>query len=58
MPGTTTGAPGPRLMEALLGWFRDQGVRVADLKASPEGEPLYTSLGFARTSDPAMRLRL
>jgi hypothetical protein len=45
-------------MEALLGWFRDQGVRVADLKASPEGEPLYTSLGFARTSDPAMRLRL
>ncbi|MEU8657683.1 GNAT family N-acetyltransferase [Actinoplanes philippinensis] len=45
-------------MEALLGWFRDQGVRVAELKASPDGEPLYTSLGFARTSEPAMRLRL
>jgi GNAT superfamily N-acetyltransferase len=45
-------------MEALLQWFRDQDVRVADLKASPDGEPLYTSLGFARTSDPAMRLRL
>lgn len=45
-------------LEALLQWFRDQDVRVADLKASPDGEPLYTSLGFARTSDPAMRLRL
>ncbi|WP_433791192.1 GNAT family N-acetyltransferase [Actinoplanes sp. CA-252034] len=45
-------------MEALLQWFRDQGVRTADLKASPDGEPLYTSLGFARTSDPAMRMRL
>jgi GNAT superfamily N-acetyltransferase len=45
-------------LEAILRWFRDQGVRVADLKASPDGEPLYTSLGFARTSEPAMRLRL
>jgi GNAT superfamily N-acetyltransferase len=45
-------------LEALLGWFRDQGVRVADLRASPDGEPLYASLGFTRTSDPAMRLRL
>ncbi|HWS32474.1 MAG TPA: GNAT family N-acetyltransferase [Actinoplanes sp.] len=45
-------------MEALLQWYRDQGVRVVDLRASPDGEPLYTSLGFTRTSDPAMRLRL
>ncbi|MEU4622272.1 GNAT family N-acetyltransferase [Actinoplanes sp. NPDC023801] len=45
-------------MEALLQWFRDQGVRAADLTASPDGEPLYASLGFTRKSDPAMRLRL
>ncbi|SDT79347.1 GNAT family N-acetyltransferase [Actinoplanes derwentensis] len=45
-------------MEALLRWFRDQGVPIVDLRASPSGEPLYTSLGFVRTSDPAMRLRL
>jgi GNAT superfamily N-acetyltransferase len=45
-------------MEALLQWFRDEGVRAADLTASPDGEPLYVSLGFTRKSDPAMRLRL
>ena len=45
-------------MEGLLQWFRDQGVRVVDLKASPDGESLYTSLGFVRITDPAMRLRL
>ncbi|GAA1592692.1 GNAT family N-acetyltransferase [Actinoplanes couchii] len=45
-------------VEALLEWFRTRGVPVADLRASPDGEPLYTSLGFARTSDPAMRMRL
>lgn len=45
-------------MEALLAWFRDCGAQAADLRASPHGEPLYTSLGFVHTSDPAMRLRL
>jgi GNAT superfamily N-acetyltransferase len=45
-------------MEALLQWFRDQGAGAADLTASPDGEPLYASLGFTRKSDPAMRLRL
>ncbi|MEU9773750.1 MULTISPECIES: GNAT family N-acetyltransferase [Streptomyces] len=44
-------------MEGLLGWFRDRGVRRVDLRASEEAEPLYTSLGFVRTPDPAMRLR-
>ncbi|WP_430780097.1 GNAT family N-acetyltransferase [Actinoplanes sp. G11-F43] len=44
-------------MTALLQWFRDRDVRAADLRASPHGEPLYTSLGFVRTSDPTMRLR-
>lgn len=45
-------------MTRVLEWFRERGVGVADLRASPDGEPLYRSLGFVRTSDPAMRLRL
>jgi hypothetical protein len=32
------------------------GAGVIDLRASPDGEPLYASLGFVRTTDPAMRL--
>lgn len=43
-------------MEALLGWYREQGVRRIDLRASAEAEPLYAALGFVRTPDPAMRL--
>ncbi|MGW2559828.1 GNAT family N-acetyltransferase [Streptomyces sp. NPDC001514] len=45
-------------MEGLLAWFQERGVRRIDLRASREGEPLYTSLGFVRTPDPAMRLTL
>ena len=45
-------------MTALLDWFRERGVGTVDLRASVEGEPLYESLGFVRTPDPAMRLRL
>ena len=45
-------------MEALLEWFRSRGVGTADLRASADGEPLYTDLGFVRTSDPAMRMRI
>lgn len=33
-------------MRALLAWFEGQGVRAVDLRATPEGEPLYRSLGF------------
>jgi GNAT superfamily N-acetyltransferase len=42
-------------MEALLAWYADRGVRQVDLRASPDGEPLYASLGFVHTRDPAMR---
>lgn len=45
-------------MEELLRWFRSRGVGVVDLRASTLGEPLYESLGFRRTADPAMRLRV
>ncbi|MFI5892715.1 GNAT family N-acetyltransferase [Actinoplanes sp. NPDC051513] len=43
-------------VSALLDWFRAQDIRKVDLRASVEGEPLYRSLGFERTHDPAMRL--
>jgi hypothetical protein len=45
-------------MEGLLEWFRSRGVGLVDLRASTDGEPLYSDLGFKRTADPAMRLRM
>jgi GNAT superfamily N-acetyltransferase len=45
-------------MTALLEWYQQQGISKIALRASPNGEPLYRSLGFARTKDPAMRLDL
>jgi ribosomal protein S18 acetylase RimI-like enzyme len=43
---------------AVLDWFREQGIRRVELRASAEGEPLYRSLGFTEGGDPALRLRL
>jgi ribosomal protein S18 acetylase RimI-like enzyme len=45
-------------MEALLGWYRQRGVRKVDLHTSAAAEPLYRSLGFVRPHDPALRLHL
>ncbi|GAA2590554.1 hypothetical protein GCM10010399_20840 [Dactylosporangium fulvum] len=45
-------------MTALIAWFADHGVRLVDLRASDEGLPLYTKLGFELQHGPAMRLRL
>lgn len=45
-------------MEATLDWYREQGTGKVDLRASVDAEPLYRSLGFVRTSDPAMRLSM
>jgi GNAT superfamily N-acetyltransferase len=45
-------------MQGLLAWFDDRRVSTVDLRASVEGEPLYRSLGFVRTVEPAMRLTL
>jgi len=43
---------------AIIEWFRDRGVDSVTLNASPQGEPLYASLGFVRSHDPAMWLYL
>jgi ribosomal protein S18 acetylase RimI-like enzyme len=43
-------------MQALLDWFAGREIHTVDLRASIDGEPLYKSLGFQRTKDPAMRL--
>lgn len=43
-------------MERLLAWYQRKNITRVDLMASPEGEPLYASLGFVRRTDPAMRL--
>jgi GNAT superfamily N-acetyltransferase len=42
-------------MAALLQWYDRRGLRVVFLHASPDGLPLYTSLGFTLLDDPAMR---
>jgi GNAT superfamily N-acetyltransferase len=43
-------------MTALLAWYAGRGVRTVDLRASPDGEPLYAELGFTRTNATGMRL--
>lgn len=45
-------------LASLLGWFRERGVRKVDLRASDAAVPLYRSLGFELTPEPAMRLSL
>jgi GNAT superfamily N-acetyltransferase len=40
---------------ALMGWFDDQGVDAVDLHATPEGEPLYRSFGFAEADTVELR---
>lgn len=45
-------------MTALIDWYATRGVSAVDLRASPDGEPLYAALGFRRTDEPAMRLHL
>jgi GNAT superfamily N-acetyltransferase len=45
-------------LEALLDWFAEHGAASVTLNATPEGEPLYRSLGFSRPPNPALRLTL
>jgi GNAT superfamily N-acetyltransferase len=38
---------GRAILEALLDWYRANGVRRVDLHATADGEPLYRAYGFA-----------
>jgi GNAT superfamily N-acetyltransferase len=46
------------VMVALLNWFRTQHVAFVDLRATPEAEALYRSLGFTDVDTPLLRLRV
>ena len=48
---------GRATLVALLDWLRSTGITTVDLHATPDGEPLYRSLGFAPPTDPALTLR-
>ncbi|WP_330186321.1 GNAT family N-acetyltransferase [Dactylosporangium sp. AC04546] len=45
-------------MRALLDWFAANDVAVVNLRASDDGLPVYTRLGFELQPGPAMRLTL
>jgi hypothetical protein len=45
-------------MVALLDWFRAERVAIVDLRATPEAEALYRSLGFTDVAPPLLRLRV
>jgi GNAT superfamily N-acetyltransferase len=46
------------VMEAIVDWCRDNDVLLVELHASPDGLPLYRSMGFDENPNPALRLRL
>jgi len=45
------------VMKMLLEWCNEQGVPIVELHATPQGEPLYGSLGFGQEGGTAMRRR-
>jgi GNAT superfamily N-acetyltransferase len=47
-----------RLMNAMHGYCRHEGIERVVLNASTFGKPLYDSMGYVVTEEPMMRLRL
>ena len=47
---------GRRIMETILGWLKEQGVRHVSLHATEAGRPLYEELGFVDSNE--MRLTM
>lgn len=45
-----------RLMNALHGWCREQGIERTALNATSVGQPIYESLGYTLAHEPMMRL--
>lgn len=46
------------VMEDLLAWFDGRGLSRVDLNASPDGQGLYRSLGFADHPDPTLSRKI
>jgi ribosomal protein S18 acetylase RimI-like enzyme len=42
-------------MEALMGWYREQGLKVVDVHASTAASPLYRQLGFSEPQSTSLR---
>lgn len=49
---------GRAVMESLVGWASRERITYLDLHASPDGDPLYRSMGFAPSPNPELRLRI
>lgn len=45
------------VMHALVDWYDEHDVRVIELHATPQGEPLYRELGFGDEGPAALRRR-
>lgn len=43
------------IVEAIIAWLEARGVHNVELHATPEGEPLYRSLGFGDPPSPELR---
>ena len=46
------------VMDAIHAWCRDAGITSMALNASRDGQPLYTSMGYAESPSPMMFLPL
>lgn len=46
-----------RLMETSVAWCRNNRIRAVILHASPDGRPLYESLGFKSTNEMRIEIR-
>jgi ribosomal protein S18 acetylase RimI-like enzyme len=46
---------GRAVLDALLGWFHEIGVRQVDLHAAARAEPLYRAAGFTQVEHQAFR---
>lgn len=46
-----------QVLLALLQWFDERRVPIIELHATPDGEPLYRSLGFGEEGGVALRRR-
>jgi GNAT superfamily N-acetyltransferase len=53
-PGHRRQGYGRLVLRALLGWFDELGVQRVDLRATPDGRPLYEEQGFRELGGASM----